>query len=212
MDEVPNLEDVLSDRAVNGDREAAAQLFQMYRPRLRRMVDLRMHAKVKSRLDASDVLQDTLIEVMRQVPAFPAKQQPDMTLFLWMRLITGSQLKQLHRQHLGVEKRNAFREMSLADHTPPAASSFFLANQLVGQFTSVDRNMRQQEAVEKMEVVLNGMEEKDREIIAMRHFEELTTEEIAVELGLTRSGVLKRYGRALRRLTRVIGDPSQLKT
>ena len=102
MDEVPNLEDVLSDRAVNGDREAAAQLFQMYRPRLRRMVDLRMHAKVKSRLDASDVLQDALIEVMRQVPAFPAKQQPDMTLFLWMRLITGSQLKQLHRQHLGV--------------------------------------------------------------------------------------------------------------
>lgn len=195
--------------ALEGDKEAAAELFQVYRARLRKMVELRMHAKVRARIDASDVLQESLVEVIRQIGSFKDKQET-MPVFTWMRLITGSQIKQFHRRHLGVEKRDAKREISLLK-SAPAASSIFLANQLAGQFTSVDRNLRKVDAAEKLEMVLNEMEPSDREIIAMRHFEELTTEEMAVELGLTRSGVLKRYGRALRRLTEVVGDPSQFR-
>jgi RNA polymerase sigma-70 factor (ECF subfamily) len=201
----------LTRRATAGDEDAVAELFQLYRPRLRRMVELRMHARVKARLDASDVLQEALVDVIRQTPTLNETKLESMTMFLWMRLVTGSQLKQLHRRHLGTEKRDAFRELSLAGNAVPAASSIFIANQLAGQFTSVDRNLRKQDAAAKMESALNDMEEKDREIIAMRHYEELSTEEIAVELGLTRSGVLKRYGRALRRLTEAIGDPSQFR-
>ena len=124
-------------------------------------------------------------------------------------MITGSRLKQIHRRHLGTDKRDAQLEISLVQQAVPLASSVFLANQLAGQFTSVDRNLRKEDAVGKLEEILNDMDQSDREIIAMRHFEELTTEEIAAELDMTRSGVLKRYGRAIRRLTDVMGDPSQ---
>ena len=88
----------------------------------------------------------------------------------------------------------------------PAASSVYLACQLAGHFTSVDRGLRQEEVRERLENILNSMSDRDREIIAMRHFEELSTEEIATILNVTRSGALKRYTRAIRRLAAALEE------
>ena len=90
----------------------------------------------------------------------------------------------------------------------PEASSIYLTSQLVGQFTSVDRGLKQEEARGRLEAALNAMAADDREVIAMRHFEALSTDEIAMVLDMTRSGVLKRYSRAIRRLTAAVGDRS----
>ena len=199
-------ENDLVENALNGDEMAAAELFQRYRPRLRRMVELRMDARVKARLDASDVLQEAYFDVVSQLDSYRQIRE-DMPFFLWLRLKTGSRLAQFHRHHLGTEKRDVNREMLPA--AVPDASSIFIAGELAGQFTSVDRGLRRQGVIEKLMKLLERMPSQDREIIAMRHLEELTTGEIAITLGMTRSGVLKRYGRALERLSKAIDDPSQ---
>ncbi|MEM7316938.1 MAG: sigma-70 family RNA polymerase sigma factor [Planctomycetota bacterium] len=193
----------LVEQALEGDQHATATLFEQYRPRLRRMVELRMDARLRARVDASDVLQEAFVDVSRQLDSYREKRS-EIPFFLWLRLQTGSRLAQLHRRHLGTEKRDVNREQPPM-HIPDA-SSIFMAGQLAGQFTSVDRGLRKQEVADKLLQTLNSLSDKDREIIAMRHYEELSTEEIAISLGMTRSGVLKRYGRAIERLTEVVGD------
>ncbi|MCR9292165.1 MAG: sigma-70 family RNA polymerase sigma factor [bacterium] len=205
MPETPD-EDLLLEQAGSGDTQAIASVFESYRERLRRTVKLRMHPQLQARLDASDVLQDTFFEFARRLPDFT--QQRPMPLFAWLRRLTIQQLDQLQRKHLGAEKRTAFREIALVASPSQDASVVNLATQLAGQFTSVDRNLLKAEVQSKLFEALSHMEEDEREIIAMRHFEELSTQEIAEILGLTRSGVLKRYTRAIRRLRLCILDDS----
>ncbi|MEO1529954.1 MAG: sigma-70 family RNA polymerase sigma factor [Planctomycetota bacterium] len=199
----------LVERAVAGDEAALAEAFELYRPRLRRMVDLRMDHRLRARADASDVLQEAFVDMAKQISSY-RENQVEMPFFLWLRLVTGSRLAQVHRLHLGTEKRAVQREVPIQPAIPDA-SNVFLANELAGQFTSADRGLRKEDACKKMEELLNSMATEDREIIAMRHFEELSTNEIATTLGMTRSGVLKRYGRAIKRLAEAAGDPSQFK-
>jgi RNA polymerase sigma-70 factor (ECF subfamily) len=193
------------EQACAGSESAIAELFQHYRPRLKRLVLLRMSPRVSARLDASDVLQETYLEFARRLPEYAKHRK--VPIFLWLRMLTGERLVHLQRMHLGAEKRTVYREFDLASQPMPDASVVNLASQLAGQFTSVDRNLIRDEVQRKLLDALQRMEFNDREIVAMRHFEELTTEEIAEVLGLTRSGVLKRYTRAIHRLRdSVIGD------
>lgn len=200
--------DSLIEKARAGDERAFAVLFDRYRPRLKRMVQLRLDERVRARLDASDVLQDAFVEVARRLPTYGEKNR--IPFFLWLRLITGERLAQLHRMHLGAAKRTAGRELSLQPGAVPEASTFFLAAQLAGHFTSADRNLIRDELQSKLQNALNGMDAGDRDVLAMRHFEELSTEEIADVLGLTRSGVLKRYTRAVKRLRDAIQDDTNM--
>lgn len=197
--------EVLIQKARSGDESALAQLFDMYRERLRRMVALRQDARVRARFDASDVVQEVFVDVARRLPTFD--QDSDLQFYLWLRTLAGERLIQLHRMHLGAEKRAVQREVA---PVIPEASTFFLASQLAGNFTSVDRGLIRNELQQKIQELLNAMDERDREVLALRHFEELSTEEIAAVLGLTRSGVLKRHTRALRRLSQLISDHSDM--
>ena len=201
-------DDELVKAARAGDAQALADLLEGYRDRLRRMVTVRMDARVRGRLDASDVIQEAFVEVARRVEA--KKVSEGIPFFLWLRMVTGDQLAQLHRRHLGTDKRDAAREVRLNNSTMPSASSVSLANRLAGQFTSVDRGLKREEVRAKLEHAVNSMDENDREIIAMRHFEELSTDEIATLLEMTRSGVLKRYTRAIRRLSESINTASDI--
>jgi len=198
---------ILIGQAESGNEQALAQLFEKYRHRLRRMVELRMNAQVRSRLDASDVVQEAFVEIARRIRT--RHEEINIPIFLWMRLVTGDRLAQLHRTHLRTGKRNAFRDVSL-NRSVPGASHVYLASQLAGQFTSVDRGLIREEVSERLEAALNSLDEGDREVIAMRHFEELSTDEIAIVLGISVSGVLKRYARAIRRLTRTIDTNSDI--
>ena len=197
----------LIDQACNGNDSAVAELFERHRERLKRLITLRMHPRMKSRLDASDVLQEAYIEVARRLPKYV--EEREMPFFLWLRIIAVDSLENLQRRHLKAEKRTAYREVDLASMPVTDASVLNLASQLVGQFTSVDRNLIKEEVQRKLMDALERMEVNDREIVAMRHFEELSTQEIAQLIGLTRSGVLKRYTRAIERLQEaVLGDPN----
>ena len=194
--------DFLFDQALAGNESGVVELFEHYRPRLKRLVLLRMHPQVQARLDASDVLQETFLEMVRRLPAYAENRR--MPFFLWLRWLTSERLDQLHRKHLGAEMRTVFRELTPIASPVPDGSIFNIASQLAGDFTSVDRNLLKEEVHCKLMSALEQMEPKDREIVGMRHFEELSTEEIAEVLQLTRSGVLKRYMRAIRRLRDVV--------
>jgi RNA polymerase sigma-70 factor (ECF subfamily) len=196
------------DLAIAGDQSALAELFAEYRPRLKRMVALRMDGRVRARLDASDVVQEAFVDVCDKLNKYA--EHDSFPFFLWLRMVTGDRLAQLHRKHLGAKKRNAGREISLDRACVPGASSIHLASHLAGQFTSVDRGLIGHEISKQIEASLNTMDECDREVIAMRHFEELSVEEISLLLEITPSGVSKRYARAIRKLTIALNANSSI--
>ena len=190
--------DPLIQRVLASEEAALAELFDKHRPRLRRMVDLRMDHRLHARVDASDVLQEAYLDLAQELPEY-AKQQK-FPFFLWLRLVTGQRLAQFHRKHLGAAMRNADLEVSLYRKAMPQVSTFFLASRLMGQFTSVSQKAMRAEMQVKLQEVLNAMDPNDREVLALRHFEELSNEEIAQVLEISKSTASKRYIRALRRL------------
>jgi RNA polymerase sigma-70 factor (ECF subfamily) len=190
--------DHLLREAAGGDSAALAELFSRYRRRLRQMVRLRLDRRLQGRVDPSDVLQEAYIDLTQQLPSFLAK--PEMPFFLWLRLLTGQRLSRLHRQHLGAAMRDAGREVSLYKGALPQASSASLAAQLLGHFTSASEAAVRAERQLLLQEALNALDALDREIIALRHFEELTNQEAATVLGLSKAAASNRYVRALTRL------------
>jgi len=123
-----------------------------------------------------------------------------MPPFLWLRFLTGQALLALHRHHLGVRMRDAAMEVSLRPGGPPQATSVSLAEMLLGRLTSASLAARRAEMQLRLQELINAMDPLDREVLAMRHFEELSNGEAALVLGLTRTAASNRYMRALQRL------------
>ena len=189
---------VLLSRAENGDDEALAQLFTKYRKRLRRMVQLRLDRRLQGRVDPSDVLQEAYIDLTKRLPDY-AKDR-SYPFFLWLRLLTGQRLMHIHRYHLQTQMRDASQEVSLYRGPMPQATSMALAANLVGRMTSISEKVARAEIQLKLQETLNSMESIDREILVLRHFEELTNNEAAAALQITKAAASNRYIRALKRL------------
>lgn len=189
--------------ALTGDKVALAALFGKYRHRLYQMVRLRLDRRLQGRIDPSDVLQEAYLDVAQQLPHF-ARKQNDISFFLWARLVTGQRMMRLHRQHLGADMRDVGREVSLHQGSLPRATSVSLAAQLLGRFTSAAQVAIRAEMRVKLQDALNGMDEIDREVIALRHFEELTNNEVAAVLQVSRAAASNRYVRAMARLQEVL--------
>jgi len=201
-DENERDDDDLLVRLEGGDERALIDLFTRHRERLRRMVRLRLDRRLQGRIDSSDVLQDAYLEVARRAPEYLA--QPVMPPFLWLRFLTGQTLQALHRHHLRVHMRDAGHEVSLRHHATLQANSASLAEMLLGRLTSPTRAARRAEMQLKLQEVLNAMEPLDREVLALRHFEELSNGEVAHVLGLSKTAASNRYMRALGRLKEML--------
>lgn len=190
--------DELLQRIGNGDAAAVGEAFTHYRDRLRRMVRLRLDRRLQGRVDPSDVLQEAFLDVAQRAAEQAAK--PEMPFFLWLRLITGQKLLEIHRRHLQTRMRDAGLEVSLYGGALPEANSLSLAAQLLGRLTSASAAAMRAELQIQLQQVLNAMDPIDREILALRHFEELSNSEIALVLGLSKAATSNRYVRALKRL------------
>jgi RNA polymerase sigma-70 factor (ECF subfamily) len=188
----------LIQRAGQGDESAAAELFAQHRERLRRMVQLRLDRRLQGRVDPSDVMQEAYLDIARKLPEFAQKES--MPFFLWLRLVVSERLLRVHRQHLGTAMRDPGREISIHQNVDQPASSEFLAAQLIGRLTSASRAYARAEMQSLLQQALDGMDPIDREVIALRHFEELGNDEVAQVLGLSIAAASKRYVRALLRL------------
>jgi len=189
-------------RLAAGDQQALAELFAQYRGRLRRMVQLRLDRRLQGRVDASEVLQDAYLDVTKRAPEYAAN--PTMPFFLWLRFLTGQRLLMVHRKHLGAKMRDAGQEVSLYRGALPQASSVSLAAQLLGRITSPSLAAVRAEMQLKLQEALNSMDAIDREVLTLRHFEELSNGETAAVLGLQKAAASNRYVRALKRLKDVL--------
>jgi RNA polymerase sigma-70 factor (ECF subfamily) len=185
-------------RAAAGDQASWAALLARHRERLRRMVALRLDHRLQARIDPSDVLQEAFLEAAAHLAEY--LREPALPFFLWLRAIAGNKLLALHRQHLGTQMRDAGREVSLYRGALPGASSAALAAQLLGRDTRPSEAAVRAEIKVRLQEVLNTLEPLDREVLALRHFEQLSTAETARVLGLTEAAAGKRYVRALKRL------------
>ena len=190
--------EVLVSRAAEGDSDALAELMGRYSDRLKRMVRLRMDHRLQGRTGASDVVQEALIEAARRLSDY--QRNPPMGFFLWLRALTAERLLNAHRAHLGTQKRDVSRDVSLYRRAMPAAHSVSLARQLMGDFTSPTQAIQRAETQLLVQEVLNRMNPIDREILVLKYFEQLSTSEVASELGIKRSTAGKRYIAALKRL------------
>jgi RNA polymerase sigma-70 factor (ECF subfamily) len=189
-------------RAADGDEAALAELFSRHRKRLRQMVRLRLDHRLAGRVDPSDVLQEAYLDAARQLPSY--LEQPALPFFLWLRLVTGQRLLRTHREHLGAAMRDARREVSLYRGALPQASSVSLANQLLGRLSSPSQAVLRAEMQIRLQEALNGMDALDREVLVLRHFEELSNSETARVLGIEKTAASNRYVRALKRMREIL--------
>jgi RNA polymerase sigma-70 factor (ECF subfamily) len=190
--------DRLTERLRQGDAAAAGELFTLCRPRLRSMVKLRLDRRLRGRVDPSDVLQEAFLDVQKKAAEFAAKT--DLPPYLWLRLITAEQVVLHHRRHLGARMRDAGQEVSLYRGGLPFATTHSLANLLLGREPSPSQAAIRAERQLRLQEALNQLDPLDREVLALRHFEDLSNAETATALGLTKTAASNRYVRALKRL------------
>jgi RNA polymerase sigma-70 factor (ECF subfamily) len=193
---------VLLERAGKGDRHAVGELFTRHKDRLRRMVQLRLDRRLQGRIDPSDVLQEAYLSASRSLAEY--LQNPSMPFFLWLRMITGRRLHTLHKRHLGTQARDGGREVALHRGALPQASSVSLAAQLLGRLTAPSVAAMRAELQVRVQEVLNSMDALDREVLALRHFEQLTNAETALVLDISESAASNRFVRALTRLRTIL--------
>jgi len=192
----------LLQQAAAGNQAVWGDLLEQHRPRLRRMVELRLDPRLQGRLDASDVIQEAYLTASVQLAQY-LKQQ-NLPFALWLRLVTGQKLLILHRHHLGTKARDASLQISIDRGGYPAASSDALATKLIGREPSPSAAACEVEQRRCLQEALDRMDPIDREVLALRHFEQMTNAEIAQVLGLEPSAASKRYVRALQRVKEIL--------
>lgn len=191
------------DRLRAGDSNAARELFITHQARLKKMIRLRLDSRLKARLDESDILQEAYIDVQRKAADFARRGLP---VYLWLRLVVAERYLQLRRHHLVTQSRDVSQEVSLTCGKWPVASTHSLADLLLGRHTSPTQAAIRAERQRRLQDALDSMDPIDREIIALRHFEELTNNEAAAVLELSKTAASNRYIRALKRLKEILSE------
>jgi RNA polymerase sigma-70 factor, ECF subfamily len=201
MNADPRTNGELLDAACNGDESALAALVERHRDQLERMVRLRMDRRLQGRVDAADVVQEAYLAVRGKFPEYSA--DPRLPFFLWLRLEVGQKLVDVHRFHLGTKMRDAGQEISLHRGALPQVTSLSLAEHLLGKLTTASHAAMLAELKIRVQEALNSMDPHDREVLILRHFEELSNAEAAEVLGIKPSAAVNRYVRALERLKNI---------
>jgi RNA polymerase sigma-70 factor (ECF subfamily) len=208
MADGPQTIEQLLARAAAGDGAAWGSLLAGHQERLLRVISFRLDPRLRGRIDAHDVLQETFVAAnVRRAEFFAQFQQP---LFLWLRWMVGNKLLELHRHHLGAQIRDAKREAPA--HWPSDGSDgecgtrAALVEQLTGSFTGPATAADRAEVRSRLHQALGQMEPNDREVLALRHYEQLTSSETAQLLGIHERAAAKRYTRALERLREILAE------
>lgn len=191
----------LESRLKLGDESALGEVFTFHRPRIWQIVHFRLNDQVRGRVDTDDVVQDVFLDAKKRLNHYAQGQFP--SFFLWLRLVAGQTLSNIHRRHLSTESRSVFRE-SAPNYDAWGNTSLCLSQRFIAHFTSPSQAAVKVEAIAEIRAALGSMNEIDREVLALRHFEELTNQEVASELDITTKASSLRYMRALDRLRTIL--------
>jgi RNA polymerase sigma-70 factor (ECF subfamily) len=195
--------DDLMRQAAEGDQVACGRLLESHRSRLRRMVELHMDRRLAARLDSSDVVQDALADAVQKLPGY-LRDRP-VALYPWLRQLAWERLIQLHRRHLYAQKRSVAREERWT-HPLWEDSAQELAERLLSHGSSPSSRLRREEARARVLTALGRLSASDREVLVLRHLEQLTPGEIASVLEVSETVVYTRHLRALERMREFLGD------
>jgi RNA polymerase sigma-70 factor (ECF subfamily) len=177
-------------------------LFDRYKERLRRTVRLRLDRRLSGLVDSSGILKRVREEAARRGDELGVFGRPDP--FLWLRQITGQVLTQLHQERLGPDVRG---DISLYRGALPEATSISLAAHLLGRGKGDDdRAAARAEQKLLLQEALNAMDPLDREVLTLRHCEQLSNDETATVLAISRSQASEAYIRALKRITLIMAS------
>jgi len=185
-----------------------ASVFDRYRQSLLRIARIRMARGLLSRIDANDIIQDVFLEARRRLGEFLA--EPQVASFVWLRQLTIQILINHHRSHFGAACRTVTREVSI--YHDSRTSSAQMLERLMGHATSPSQRLHRKELIDQTRDALQQLEPIDREIIYMRHLEELSNRQVAEVLALDTSAASKRYQRAIRRFAALIQDCQTLRS
>jgi RNA polymerase sigma-70 factor (ECF subfamily) len=201
---VPERTAGLLDRLRAGEAEAVGELFELHRERLWRMLYVRLDRRLASRVSPDDVLQEAFLDVARRIGEYLA--DPAVPFYVWLRFLTVQRMQMVQRTHLGAQKRDVSQEVSLPQGNGALASAESMAGQLVSHLTSPSQAAIRRELQDRLRTALAEMDPLDREVLALRHFEELGNNEVAQVLGITKDAASKRHVRALKRLRDILTD------
>jgi RNA polymerase sigma-70 factor (ECF subfamily) len=189
----------LLQQAAAGNAQALEFLLEHYRRRLHAFVTARLDLKLRARVDPSDAVQEAQLEMVRRLDDF-LRRRP-MPFHVWARKTAYERLLNLRRDHRQRARRSVDREVALPDR-----SSLLVARPLLARGSSPSQHLAARELAERISHAVGELSAVDREILLMRHAEELPYEEIACLLEVAPAAARKRYGRALIRLQKVLSD------
>jgi RNA polymerase sigma-70 factor (ECF subfamily) len=189
----------LLERIRDGDRTAFEELFARHRPLLRQLVEIRIDARLRARVDPSDVVQDAHLEAFRRLPDF--LERKPMPFRLWLQKTAQERLRMAERQHLEAARRAVGRERNV-----DGANWVLLAPELAAPGPSPSQHLAQGELARRVREAVGRLAEADRDVLLMRTFEGLSYEEVACLLDIDPAAARKRHGRALLRLHRLLKE------
>jgi RNA polymerase sigma-70 factor (ECF subfamily) len=196
--------DQLLARAAAGEAAAWGTLLIAHQERLERIVGFRMDPRLRGRVDAADIVQDAFVEASKHQDAY--LRAPTVPLFLWLRGVVSNKLLEVHRHHLGTGMRDVKRELSPSRSEAAGNTSAALFAHLTAGLTGPSVAAQRGEVTIRLSKALDDMHPIDREVLAMRHFEQLTNAEAAQVLGIQERAAAKRYLRALERLKGILSE------
>lgn len=196
-----DLSDELIARLETGDAQVLVELFSQHRDRLKHMLNVQMDQRLRGREDASDILQEVYLDAHQRIRHY--LKHPERSFYVWLRQLAMQRLIDIHRRHLLAEKRDIKQEVSI-NRRSMAASSASMAFQLATHLASPSQLAMRAEMVSQIETALESMDPIDREVLALRHFEEMRNSEVAEVLNIKEAAASNRYVRALSRLREVL--------
>jgi RNA polymerase sigma-70 factor (ECF subfamily) len=198
--------DELLRRAEQGDGQARQAVLVRHRERLKHMVAVRMDRRLAARIDPSDVVQEALLDAARSLDDY-LRHRP-VPFYPWLRQLAWDRLIELHRRHLHAKRRSVKREEPLAPHLSDESALHLAERVLARQSSPSDRAIRS-ELRARIRTALDQLGERDREVLVLRHLEQLSTRETAAVLGISEGGVKTRHLRALERLRALLASEAE---
>lgn len=189
-------------RANEGDESILVEMIESQRLRLHRVIELRLDQRVRRRVDVSDVFQESMIEATARLGEF--LRNPKMPFSLWLRFITTQKIVQVHRKHLGAQARDVSREVTIDSPATVSPNSAVLAARLMGRVSTPSAKVLKSELRQQLRLLLEELDPLDREIIALKHFEQLSLRECAIVMEIKHTTACNRYVRALARLKELL--------
>ncbi len=195
--------DELLQQASQGGASARGQLLERHRERLLKMVAWRLDRRLAARVDPSDVVQEVLVEADRKLDRYLSERP--LPFLAWLRQLACDRMAALHRRHVCAQRRSVRREepgvLALPDE-----SAAELAGRLVDSATSPTQHVVREEMRQRVRQALERLSERDREVLTLRHLEELSVADTAGVLGISEGTAKVRHLRALERLRTLLDD------